>query len=264
MTENTNGWNGNGHANGKAFDIVPHEEDLSSIAPRLRRAARMDADLTDGAKVLYDHLTDQSFLYSVSPARGVVTMSKPKLAEELKCSERSIARRRVQLQSKRYVWTRTFWRGGFELTNWYIRGMAKPQQELWDDSDPSWGSSNSKRRRGQPVRGPQGKFVRNGEGGSKSTDLPIKSGEAGQPCPAATVKIDLRSRTAVSCVAGQPCPATTVKIDLQRRTAVTCNAGQPCPSLQDKTGQLQGTAVSVYKETPGSMERESLEEALNR
>src|SRR5438552_18858951 len=90
---------GNGHT--KAFDIVPHEEDLSAIAPRLRRAARMDRDLKDGAKVLFDHLTDQSFLYSVSPARGVVTMSKRKLAEELHASVRSISRYAVQLESKR-------------------------------------------------------------------------------------------------------------------------------------------------------------------
>src|SRR5438093_5310188 len=101
----------------------------------------MDRDLTDSAKVLFDHLTDLSFLPSVSPARGVVTMSKRKLAEELHSSVRSISRRRVELEAKRYLWTRIFWRGGLELTNWYIRGLARPQMEMWDDADPSWGSS---------------------------------------------------------------------------------------------------------------------------
>src|SRR5207253_1144091 len=80
---------------------VAGEEDLSFAAPRLRRAARMDRDLTDSAKVLFDHLTDLSFLPSVSPARGVVTMSKRKLAEELHSSGRSISRRRVELEAKR-------------------------------------------------------------------------------------------------------------------------------------------------------------------
>src|SRR5438093_12794605 len=117
----------------------------------------MDRDLTDSAKVLFDHLTDLSFLPSVSPARGVVTMSKRKLAEELNSSVRSISRRRVELETKRYLWTRIFWRGGVELTNWYIPGMAKPQMEIVDDGDRYWCSSTSGRRRwGSAVAGHAG------------------------------------------------------------------------------------------------------------
>lgn len=261
-TENghsSNGHNGNGNGNGdrpKVFGIVPAEEELSSIAPRLRRAARMDRELTDGAKVLFDHLTDDSFLMSVSPARGVVTKSKPKLADELNCSVRSITRYEHELSLRRFIWTRTFWRGGFELTNWYIRGMAKAQQEFWQDSDPSWGRSRSGQRR-SIQRGPNGQFCPYGDPRSESTDLLGKSAVDGQPCPSTTDSPDRWPRTAVSLDKGQPCPLSTDSPDREQRTVLTVDQGQPCPWPTDTTDRSQRSAVAGFKESQDV--KESLE-----
>src|SRR5439155_3732457 len=98
--------NGNGHAasGGAKFSIVPaQDENISSIAPRLRYSATHDPDLSFGAKVLLHHLTDQSFLSSVSSAIGVVTKSALKLGEDLACSERTIRRFRFELETKRFI-----------------------------------------------------------------------------------------------------------------------------------------------------------------
>lgn len=243
--------NGNGGAgkNTKAFDIVPHEEDCSSIAPRLRKAGRTDANLTHGAKVLFDHLTDESFLYSVSPARGVVKKSAPKLADELKCSVRSIARYRVELEARRYIWTRTVWHGGFELIFWHIRGMAKGQAEFWGDADPSWGKSKASRRR-RPQRGPDGQFVSYGEPQENQPVLPQLTVANGQPCPASTDSPVPQQGTALSVVDGQPCPLPTDSTVHQSGPILSVKAGQDCPAPMANSVRGLRTAVSVQEESP--------------
>src|SRR5439155_985688 len=136
------------------------------------------------------------------------------------------------------------------LTNWYIRGMARAQMEMWDDADPSWGSSKSGRRRfGSPVRGPTGQFCPYGGDPPKNTDLPIKSGVPGQECPVSTDKIDRCQRTAVSGDTGQNCPGAPDKIDRCQGTAVSVDTGQPCPGSPDKIDRSHRTAVADFKES---------------
>ena len=246
--------NGNGHSNGenKKFRIVrEQDEDITSIAPRLRYQVQTDGELTDGAKVLYCFLSDQSFLRSVSPHKGVVTMSKLKLAEHLKVSVRSVARHGRELEARRFLWTRIFWKGGFELTNWYLRGLADSQSEMWDDADPSWGRTRIRGRRSRPVtRGSNGQFCPYGDETPEIADLLEKTVVDGQPCPGATVKIDRCQRTAVTVVNGQPCPVSTDSRDRCQRTAVTVVNGQPCPSSTDRIDRSQRSGLAELEDTP--------------
>ena len=116
------------------------DEKLKSLAPRLRTLARHSKLLTDGAKVLFDELTDLSFLNMVSPRRGVVRISKKALAEDLGVSDRTITRHAHELEEARFIWTRTTWMGGMEITVWYIRQMADEKAEHYFRADPSFGS----------------------------------------------------------------------------------------------------------------------------
>jgi hypothetical protein len=246
--------NGNGNGNGHTpkFGIVPvQDENLASIAPQLRYSVQTNSEITDGAKVLYCFLSDQSFLKSVSPARGVVMMSKLKLAQHLKVSIRSVSRHARQLEGKRFLWTRIFWRGGFELTNWYLRGLADAQAEMWDDGDPSWGKTKLRGKRSRQIlRGSNGQFCPHGDRQAETADLLEKTVVHGQPCPVPTVKIVRCQRTAVTVDNGQPCPLSTDSRDRGQRTAVTVDNGQPCPLSTDNSDRGQRTAVSVLKETP--------------
>ncbi len=245
--------NGNGHANGngnsehkKAFVLAPAPEDTNAMAPRLRQAARNDPDLSDGAKVLFDHLTDLSFLGSVSPARGVVKISKQKLAgpEHLQRSERTIRRKAVELEKKRYIWTQTKWEGGFEITFWYIRGMANSQSEFWNNgANPSFGSAKANKRRFSH-RGSNGQFCPAGEPDGNDTGMPEKSGVNGQPCPETSDNSDRGQRSIVSRDNGQSCPLSADNSDRGHGTTSTEDKGQSCPPSTDKTDRLPRSEVS--------------------
>ena len=261
---NGNG-NGNGHANGsdKKFGIVPmQDENLSSIAPRLRYQVQTDAGVPDGAKVLYCFLSDQSFLNSVSPSRGVVTMSKLKLAEHLKVSSRTIARNGRALESKRFVWTRIFWRGGFELTNWYLRGLADSQTEMFDNADPSWGRTRIHGLRSrQTARGSNGQFCPHGGPRPETADLLEKSHVNGQQRPRATVKIDRCQRTVASVVNGQQRPLSTDSSVRGHGTVASVDNGHFRPLTTDNPDRGQRTAVSELEESP--VVKEHGESSLN-
>jgi hypothetical protein len=246
--------NGNGHANGsdKKFGIVPmQDENLASIAPRLRYQVQTDAGVPDGAKVLYCFLSDQSFLNSVSPSRGVVTMSKLKLAEHLKVSSRTIARNGRALESKRFVWTRIFWRGGFELTNWYLRGLADSQTEMFDNADPSWGRTRIHGLRSrQTARGSNGQFCPHGGPQPETADLLEKSRVNGQQRPRATVKIDRCQRTVASVVNGQQRPLSTDTSVRGHGTVASVDNGHLRPLTTDNPDRGQRTAVSELEDSP--------------
>lgn len=248
---------------------VPEPEKQSSVAPKLRTAARHCATITDAAKVLFDELTDASFLDSVSPARGVVKMSKKVLAQELCCSVRTITRACRELEAARFIWTRTVWECGFEISLWYIRGLANPQAELFQRPNASYGSARGRRER-RVERGAHGRFMKppgsgpatvatvaaNGqicpleESTVEPAVLPVLSPDYGQDCPLAGDSRVPGQGTAVSPVKGQPCPLTTVRNDRGRGTAVSVVEGQSRPLAGDKTVRGHGTGMAEKEESP--------------
>src|SRR5436309_15608385 len=91
---------------------------LYSLAPILRSQVRGDAKLSNGAKVLYTHLSDRQFYKKLSPATGIVDMTKPRLAQELVCGLSTIRRLAKELEAQNWVSTSTFYYCGFEMTRW--------------------------------------------------------------------------------------------------------------------------------------------------
>ena len=195
----------------KKFSIVRAEDEtVTSIAPRLRTEVRKLRTISDGAKVLYDELSDLSFWPKVTAGPGVVRMSKQKLGKRLGVSYRTIARRSDELESHRKIWTTTEWYMGFEITYWHLRGLADSQTELWQEGHPSCGNGSRKGTRYHAARGERGKWIKNGNGnGHASTtdnpDIPVKSAvlpdlsrDHGQDCPETTVRTVLRQRTKLS------------------------------------------------------------------
>lgn len=256
----------NGSEHKKAFKLTPVEdENLASLAPRLRHAARTSKEISLGAKVLFDHLTDLSFMRSVSPGMGIVTMSKPKLASELKTSARSIARWRAELESGRFIWTKVFWKGGFELTNWFIRGMANAQAEFWNQgADPSYGPAKTRTRRNS-ARGNHGQFVRAVITPPESTEMPAKSHVNGHTRPVTTDTDDHRLRTPVSRVTGQPCPLPTDTGVRSHGTPVSVATGQIRPGPRDTDDPAHGTEVAQLRSLETVMEQgEVLKRLSNR
>jgi len=252
----------------KKFTIGPPPVDLSIVVPQLRRQATSRRDISPTAKVLFHHLTDQSFLMSVSPARGVVKMSFQKLATEghMNCSKKTVQRAAVELEKAGLIWTDTRWDGGFEITYWYIRNLADPQREFWSGGNASFG--NGARRRGKrpdPVRwsdgkfgdpatrkkskSPKGQICPDGGDDAKTTERPIKSTVNGQPCPQPTDKNDHGPWSDVTTANGQPCPRSMDISDHGPWSDVTTANGQPCPRPVDKNDHGQGSEVTTSKDT---------------
>lgn len=235
------------------------DEKLKSLAPRLRTLARHSKLLTDGAKVLFDELTDLSFLNMVSPRRGVVRISKKALAEDLGVSDRTITRHAHELEEARFIWTRTTWMGGMEITVWYIRQMADEKAEHYFRADPSFGSRQGKRVR-QTLRGNNGRFLPptapsgqncQPDGGTvEKAELQGLSPGHGQDCPRTGDSPVPGQGTPVSPDEGQESPSSTVRIVRGQGTAVSVVGGQDCPQSGDSGVPLQGTKLSEFKETP--------------
>ncbi len=236
------------HQPKKVFQLAPVEEDLNVRAPQLRTQVRRDHALTAGAKVLYDHLSDYTFLSRVSPARGIVEMTKPRLASELGITSRTILRQARELETKRYVWTKTFWFAGFEMTRWYLRGLADSQQELFQGADPRFSKVNGHRAR--TVRATNGQFCPLEGSTVEMAEKPQKSRLNGHKCPAPTDTNVPRRGTPVSRGEGHLCPAPRDTSVPRRGTSVSGHAGQSCPATRDNPVRHQGTPVSGYKETP--------------
>ena len=175
---------------------------LHSLAPILRCQVRGDSALTYGAKVLYTHLSDRQFYKKISPATGVVDMSKARLAQELVCCVSTIQRQAKELEAQNWISTSTLYYCGFEMTRWFLRGICDDQLSLFDGHDPRVVRPDRKERR-LPQRGEMGKFastpvnpVHSGQsspfganGGNKGilTVNPGMHADSGQPSTGSTV-----------------------------------------------------------------------------
>ena len=195
----------NSNGNGKIFTLQPVGEDLNSVAPQLRGKVCCNPKLTTGARMLYCYLSDQSFLRSVNQgSMGTVTKGKGKIGRELGVNERTVRRWARELEELRFAWTRVYWHAGFELTTWYLRGMADEQLEIWKDADPRYGRSRAaESHQRAAVRGVNGQFCPNAEDAAKTSILPQKSAVNGHKSPLTTDNPDRGQRTAMSGVNGQ-------------------------------------------------------------
>jgi len=209
------------------------KENSNYLAPALRKKARRCKELSDGSKVLFDELTDASFVKSMSKGPGVILVSKSKLARELKISRKTVDRRTKELEQTGFIWTRTEFIGGYELTLWFIREMASSQSELFYYANPRFGTSKAqerKERRRQPARNAKGKFIKVPKPAEppESPSAPYgqicPSGENpanGHVCPDPTDKVDRSPRSDLTVVHGQDCPSSTDKVDRSHRTKVS-------------------------------------------
>ena len=238
--------NGNGNGHEKIFTLNRPELDLNSLAPQLRNKVCCIGALTTGARMLYCYLSDQSFLKSVSQARGTVTMSKEKLGYAFGVAERTVRRWGRELEAIRVLWTRVYWHGGFELTTWYLRGLADEQQELWKDADPRYGRSRAAREHKRVTdRGVNGQFCPNTQGTVETTEKPQKSGVNGHECPVTSDNPVRRQRTAVSEGSGQSCPWSPDNPVRGLRTILSVVSGQSCPWPRDIPVRRHRTILSV-------------------
>ena len=212
-----------------AVETDDTKENSNYLAPALRKKARRCKELSDGSKVLFDELTDASFVKGMSKGPGVILLSKSKLARELNLSRKTIDRRAKQLEQTGFIWTRTEFVGGYELTTWFIREMASAQTELFYFSNPSFGTSKAqerKERRRQPARNKRGVFIKvekpseppSGPSGQSCPDGETPAN--GHVCPDPTVKVDRSPRSDLTVVNGQDCPQPTVKVDRSPRSKV--------------------------------------------
>jgi hypothetical protein len=263
---------GSAQINEKGGNTAGQGSDSGPIAPRLRAAVRRTKNLSEGAKVLFDELTDLSFLNSVSPQRGVIEMSKKLLAWELHVSDRTVTRWTRELEAARFIWTRTIWKGGFENTLWHIRGMANPQTELFDRPDPRWGTPRGRRAR-RPERDGAGRFMKAPNGQIcpldaftvKPAEKPDLSPAYGQECPRPGDTSVPGQGTKMSPAKGQICPLPTDKNVREPGTPVSAVRGQNCPQPTDSRVPGQGTGLSESKETGAIKDREpGVPKAINR
>ncbi len=252
MSENNQNGNGNGSTNGKIFTLQPVGEDLNNLAPQLRDKTCRMHELTTGARMLYCYLSDKSFLRSVNQGvPGSVTKSKDKLGQELGVNERTIRRWGRELMVSRFVWQRVYWHNGFELTTWFLRGLADEQQEFWKDADPRYGRTReTQKQHRSSMRGTNGQFCPKTAEETKSTNLPEKSAVSGQECPTTTDNPDRGQRTPVTVVNGHSCPSSTDNPDRGQRTPVTVVNGHSRPLSADTSVRAPRTPVSELEETP--------------
>jgi len=254
--------NGSGHAPATGAGQVnaqapsngsdePPGKDSNAVIPQLRWRCLKSKKLNDHDKLLFCILTDLQFLDRVSSRRGVVSMSKRKLSEHFNCSVRSITRREIKLTHYGFIITRVRMVGGYELTDWYIRGVVEPKAELWEGGDPRFGSTGLRgRQRVINDRDASGQFCPKAPEGAESTDLPAMSALNGQEQPHPTDSFDRGARTMVTVEHGQPCPLSTDSFDRGARTVLTVESGQPCPSSADNGDRGARSTVSDSKETP--------------
>src|SRR5206468_2754547 len=102
--------------------------------------------------------SDRQFYKKLSPATGIVDMTKPRLAQELVCGLSTIRRLAKELEAQNWVSTSTFYYCGFEMTRWFLRGICDDQLSLFDGQDPRVARPDRKQRQ-LPQRGERGKFT---------------------------------------------------------------------------------------------------------
>jgi hypothetical protein len=226
------------------------ETNLGALVPQLRMTARRSRLISDGAKVLYDDLTDLSFLDSVSPFRGVVDMAKAKFAREFGLDPATIRRRANELESTGFIWTRTYWEGAIEITRWFIRGLANVQMELYRDyPNPSYGSSKTmaRKERPQPPRNRHGQFCPHGESREESAESPRKSASIGQDCPEPSDKIARSQRAELPVANGHIYPLATDISARSHRAELPVANGQNCPTAMDNSVRSPRAEVPEHR-----------------
>jgi len=229
----------------KKFNIVPaqdEEQSETNIAIRLSRECRHSNKVGEGPKVLFEELKDLWFWPKVRDNQGAVVMSKPKLSERLQVSAKTIARWKEELEANRFIWTKTFFKAGFELTRWFIRGLSNSQNELFSDNwtDPSFGRSRPGKSRRKFQQGTNGQFCPK----TKNTEKPAKSAGNGQNCPSTMDSSVPWPGTDLSVDHGQNCPSPRDSSVRHQGTDLSIPKGQICPNPTDKTVHGQGTELS--------------------
>ncbi len=110
-------------------DKAGEGKSLAELCVHRRKEVRRNENLSSTAKLLFDALTDDSFLGKYSVGFGIVRIGKPSLADELGCSVPTITRCQTELTPGE-IWTRNGWYEGHEITIWFLRGVASNQLEF--------------------------------------------------------------------------------------------------------------------------------------
>jgi hypothetical protein len=132
----------------KAFDVVPSQDPLTATILQARREAVTDADLSDGAKILFVLLLDWSLWPGKNKRPGVVTISTTKLHELLCRSKRAIYDWKKELLEKGMIWITLHFLPNCNPMHTFHISAIDPEEHGGEPVTPDglWG--NGQRRQG--------------------------------------------------------------------------------------------------------------------
>jgi hypothetical protein len=134
------------------FGLVRKEDPQTKIILGARMDVLTDADLTDGAKNLFNLLLDLSLNPDVNQRRrGQILISTTQLCERLHRSKRSIWSWKKELTEKRFIWISKFLRPNMHAMHRFHIAALDPVQQGREEvpGDGLWG--NGYRRPDQPT-----------------------------------------------------------------------------------------------------------------
>lgn len=230
------------------------------IAPELRLRATMSREIGDGAKVLFHHLTDESFVYPPAIAPGILKLSQVKLAGVMGCDKKTVWRRRTELEQAGFVSTEVRWEGGREITLWFIRGMAddaKLARRRVDGANPHMGRVDDGKSRRFVPRGTSGQFCPPPTEVPESAESPMIPPISGQDCPRPTGTSAPGQRAVLTVDSGHQRPRTAGKNARGQRADLTIDSGQICPLPAGTAARGPGAELPEYKRSETEIEVEN-------
>ena len=140
------------HDKKKIFNLTPAADEVSLVAIKTRLHCLCDSNLWYGARCLFTFLLDQSLNPYSHIARGVLTISATRIAENLGCYENTIFRWIEQLETGRYIWKdKQFMPNFWAMNRYHISAFDPPDEpSQLATRDGLWG--NGKRRPEAPKR----------------------------------------------------------------------------------------------------------------
>lgn len=239
-----------------------------------------DVTLTTFAKLLFCRLTDMAFKESFRRGDGVLDCSKKFLADDFGCCTDTVTRATRDLEKTGFIWTKTIWHGGFELTRWFIREWADDSKEYGAHSGSNFGRKLGTGVNRNANRDEHGKFVGNPDstrakfrkwlasqegslgggqgspGGVQGGD-PAANGADGTPhiSQESTVKAKIRrvhgQESAGSGLTSQPGQGGLVHRDHRQESALTGLTSQPGHGARISPDRADPSALTRRKNQPG-------------